>query len=233
MSGKRSYKQYMPVSEMTTGKLKRLAAKYETKVAVRNRAPRIKGAIAPSFELKYTDTTGAYALDTTGAVTPLNLLAVGDDNTTRDGRQVTIKSVQLRGWAYPADSNVSSQKCRVLIVWDNAVNGALPTVADILTVSSANSFPLVNNAHRFTIIWDKSFVIGQVSDTATQSFAVSPGIIDLEYYKRLNAVTQYSGTTAAIGSIQNGALYMVTIGVQAAAAGAVAQVVTRVRFTDN
>lgn len=206
----------------------------------RNRAPRaaVKGAIAQyggRKELKYVDLAQAtYACDTTGSVTALNLLAVGDDNTSRDGRQVTIKSVQLRGFVTGSDDNTSNNLARVLLVWDNANNsGAIATIAQILSAATSCSYPLVDNANRFTILWDSHYEIGRVSDTATQSFAGSPTIHAVNYYKKINQITQYSGTTAAIGSIQNGALLLVTIGSSAAGTGSAAVLASRVRFTDD
>jgi len=204
----------------------------------RNRAPRVKGAIAPyggRRELKYVDiASAAYACDTTGSVTALNLLAIGDDNTTRDGRQVTIKSVQVRGLIRPNDSIVNPSLARVMLVWDNAVNsGTIATIAQILTAADSKSFPLIDNSNRFTILSDDSFALAEQSSTATQSFAGAPMVHCYEKYLRINQVTQYSGTTAAIGSIQNGALYLVTIGSQAAGAGSTLDAATRVRFTDD
>jgi len=209
-------------------------------MGLRNRAPRaaIKGAIAPyggQRELKYVDQgAGTYAVDTTGTVTCLNLLAVGDDNTTRDGRQVTIKSVQLRGMLSPVDAATNDNLARVIFVWDNANNsGAIATIAQILTASTSTAFPLVDNANRFTILSDQSFAMGSFNNTATQAVAGSPSVQTISLYKKINQVTQYSGTTAAIGSIQNGALLMVTIGSQAAGLGSVLTANIRVRFTDN
>lgn len=198
----------------------------------------IKGAISAfggQKELKYTDIANtAYAADTTGSVTALNLIAEGDDNTTRDGRRVTIKSVQVRGYLEPVDGGTATSKCRLILVWDNAVNsGAIATVAQILSAASGNSFPLVDNANRFTILVDRTYTLGLFSTTATQAVAQSPTTGDVEIYKKLNCVTQYSGTTAAIGSIQNGGLLMVTIGTSAPANGGQFAVATRVRFTDN
>jgi len=210
--------------------------------ATRNRAPRratVKGAIAPyggRVELKYVDTASAnYACDTTGSVTCLNLLAVGDDNTSRDGRQVTIKSVQIRGYLYPTDPNTAPHLCRVLLVWDNASNsGTIATVAQILESATSMAFPNVNNANRFTILHDHVIPQGTLQTTATQTYnaAVVP---DLGFYKRIDQVTQYSGTTAAIGSIQNGALLLVTVGDMTSGStnGSIATISARVRFTDN
>lgn len=209
-------------------------------MGLRNRAPRaqIKGAIAPyggQRELKYVDVAQAtYACDQTGSVTALNLLAVGDDNNTRDGRQVTIKSVQVHGIISPVDATTAPNKWRVMLVWDNAANsGAIATIAQILSAATGTAFPLVDNSNRFTILVDRTGVIGGFDTTATQAYAMSPTVCEIEIYKKINQVTQYSGTTAAIGSIQNGALLMVTIGSAAAAVGATLIASTRVRFTDN
>lgn len=205
----------------------------------RNRVPRsarVKGPIVPSrTELKYIDLAGAgYAADTTGSVTALNLCAVGDDNVNRDGRQVTIKSLQVRGIVIPVDDTSGPTLARIMFVWDNAANsGAIATIAQILTASASNAFPLVDNANRFTILRDMTFALGKASNTATQAFAPSPGAHTVDAYMKINQVTQYSGTTAVIGSIQNGALLMVTIGDQAPAAGAQFNIATRVRFVDN
>lgn len=203
----------------------------------RNRRRPVKGAIKPSNlpELKYVDLASAtYACDTTGTVTALNLIAVGDDNTTRDGRQVNIKSVQLHGYIAPVDANTTPHKARVMLVWDNAVNsGTIATIAQIMTAVTGNAFPLIDNAQRFTVLVDRTFTCGAVSDTATQAFSQNPVTFDVEIYKKMNCVTQYSNTTAAIGSIQNGGLLLVTFGSNANATASNLVAATRVRFVDE
>lgn len=216
-------------------------------VAKRNRYPRraryVKGAIA-SFggrrELKYVDTvlqSNTALYDTTGLAVPVNLLAVGDDNTSRDGRQVTLKSVQVQGQISPLDAATIGTKCRTMLVWDNANNSASTSSAQLIAalLTSANScaFPLVDNQNRFTILWDSQKSLGYFNAAATTSVSASPGSHDIKYYRKLNSVTQYSGTTAAIGSIQNGSLWFVTVGDVAAGAGGVFNGQIRVRYVDN
>lgn len=200
------------------------------------RAPRtrVKGPITPQVkERKFSDLAQAnYACDTTGTVTALNLIAVGDDYNTRDGRQATMKHVQVRGFLTPVDASTLAQKVRIMLVWDNAANGSLATVAQILNQSTGTGFPLVDNQNRFTILADESYTLGAISTTATQSYAASPTVHDVEIFRQVNAVTQYSGTTAAIGSIQNGALLMLTIGTAATADSALFVASTRTRFVD-
>lgn len=214
------------------GPKRRIAPTLVIAGSVRNRKP--KGSIPRRKELKFVDVAAAtYVGDTTGTITLLNGIAVGDDFTTRDGRQVTIKSVQVRGRVGPVDAGMVFNKSRLLLVWDNAANGAAATIADVLNAASSQSFPLVNNANRFTILVDRPFTIGGFDTTATQAYSMAPACHDIEIYKRIDSVTQYSGTGATIASVQNGALYMITIGDVAAGLGSVFGVTTRVRFCDD
>jgi len=236
-SKKRSYGQGVALSAMSTGALMKKARSYQAAKAVRNRAPRIKGAIMGARqELKYLDTAISQELSSTGVVTPLNLIAVGDDNTSRDGRQICIKSVQvhLRITKFATTSN---EKVRVMLVWDNAVNGgAVPaaqgTILDNATIANpADNFPKVDNANRFTILADRLVALGPFSTTATQAIATDLNL-SVDLYKRMNSVVQYAGTTAAIASIQNGGLYLVTCGQLTAGACSALQGGARIRFTD-
>jgi hypothetical protein len=185
----------------------------------------VKGPIRVRNELKYVDVAAAaYAYDTTGTVTALNLTAEGDDYTARTGRQVTMRSVSVSGFIFNTSTG-SVQKVRTLLVWDNAANGALPAVTDILTSASSISHYNVDNQNRFTVLWDSVHVLGaQLSGLPCVN-------VDVEV--PLNAVTQYMGTTAAIASVQNGTLLMVTVGYVAAGATAASSVLrTRCRFHD-
>lgn len=212
----------------------------------RNRYPKryrsqVKGAIASyggRSELKYVDTvlqSNTALYDTTGLATAVNLLAVGDDNNTRDGRQVTIKSVAVNGAVAPLDAATVSVKARTMLVWDNATNSTDTTstiIASVLTSANSCAFPTVANQNRYTILWDSHKTIGYFNAAATTAVSASPGSYSIKYYRKMNSITQYSGTTAAIGSIQNGALWFITIGDVAAGAGAVFNGQIRVRYID-
>lgn len=197
---------------------------------------RVKGPIRKAIgpELKFIDIAGAgYIADTTGTVTCLNLIGEGDDYTNRDARQATIKSVQLHGWFGPSDTTTTISKGRLLLVWDNAANGAIAAITDILVAANAYSFPNINNQNRFTILRDMPFTIGGIDTTATSTYAMSPSVFDVEVYLKINHITQFNGTAAAITSIQNGALLMVTIGTNGSATAGTFNIGTRVRFVDQ
>jgi len=142
----------------------------------------------------------------------------------------------------PTDANTGTEVAgngyaRQAATFATPSNGASTTsanlIAALLTASSSNAFPLVDNANRYTILWDSYKSIGVHRSDATQSYAGSPTVATLDYYRKINQITQYSGTTAAIGSIQNGALWFVTIGDQGAGTGGVFNGRVRVRFTDQ
>jgi len=192
----------------------------------------VRGPVVPRRELKYIDVaSAAYVTDTTGTLTLLNGIAEGDDNTQRSGRQATMKSVALAGF-FQISTTGTPQKVRVLLVWDNAANGAAPTIAGILSASTANSFHNVDNQSRFTILWDHTAVLGVWSLVATQS-VMDQVIKDVNVVVPLNAVTQFVGTGATIASIGNGSLYLATIGTNAAGTTASSFIgAARVRFLD-
>lgn len=198
-------------------------------IARRNRGPRYSAG-----ELKYLDIASAgYVADTTGSVTCLNLTAVGDDNTNRDGRQIINKSIHIQGLLQPSDDSTSPNLSRMLIVWDSQPNGAIATITDILVASTSVSSTNLNNRERFRILKDLRLSQGKVDTTATSTFSNSDNTYCVNEFIKLNDLkTTYSGTTAVIASIATGALLMVTIGSVAAAAGGTFGVTTRLRFAD-
>jgi len=209
---------------------------------LRNRYPKLstRGWLNNNQELKYVDTAfAATGFNTTGSVNCVNLLAVGDDNTTRDGRQIVNKSLQIQGMVYPQDDTTVNSFVRYLVVWDAQPNsGAIATPAQILTSASSYAFTNLDNRERFTILKDRRMAVGrvQVDTTATQSYgiAVGPGCQVVNEYIDLKALkTIYSGTTAAIGSIATGALLLFFIGDTASGTSTPIFVgTTRLRFTD-
>lgn len=186
-----------------------------------------------SAERKTVDLTSAtYACDTTGTVTLLNGVAIGDDFTDRDGRRTTMKSLFIRGTVYPIDETTEPTLARIIVVYDRQSNGAAPVFADLLTVTTSVAHLNLNNRSRFQIIADEQFFIGKVTTTATQTYAGSPTGHSVNIFRKLNLETQFSGTGATVASIATGSIYMFTVGNQAVNAGCIFQVATRIRFTD-
>lgn len=193
---------------------------------------KIKGPVPfTGKELKFVDVAASTVVsDTTGSITLLNGIGTGDDFNTRDGRQIIMKSVKVRGF-HDLNADTVAHLSRLLIVWDNAPNGALPAIIDILAASTALAETNVNNQQRFTILgdWQSAFSGTIAAQSSMAGFDTS-----FLRYVKLNHITQYLNTGNTITSIQNGALYLVTIGNQAAGANA-AQVFfnTRVRYVEG
>lgn len=175
---------------------------------------------------------GNLNVTSTGTVTLINGVATGTDFTDRVGRKIVMKSVYVRGIIFPDDFSTLNSLARIMIVYDMQANGVAPAITDILKSASSVSQLNLNNRDRFKIIMDKQWVLGAIDNTATQSVAGSPTVHALKKFTRLNHETLFNGTTAAIGSIATGALFLVTIGTQAAGAAATTTISTRVRFED-
>lgn len=185
-------------------------------------------------ELNTVDVDEAtYVADTTGSVTLLNGVAQGDDFTNRTGRKMTMKSLYIRGLVKNVDSVSGPNLARMIIVYDNQTNGAAPVITDILKAASSTSQINLNNRDRFRILCDQQYAIGAIDNTATQAYAAGPIVFDFKLYKKLNLETIFGGTTAAVASINTGSLYMITIGDQAAGAGSLFKLTTRIRFLDK
>lgn len=206
--------------------------------AVRNRYPKLasRGWMNNNAELKYNDLgAAAYGAGTTGTVTCLNLVAVGDDNTTRDGRQICNRSIHVTGMLTPVDATTLVNYARLLLVWDSQPNsGTIAAITDILVASTSLSHTNLNNRERFTVLRDCRYAQGKSDTTATQAISDGNNTYSVNEFVNLKDIkTTYSGTTAAIGSVATGALLMVTIGSGADAAAGSFALATRLRFTDR
>lgn len=174
-----------------------------------------------------------YALDSTGTVALLNGVAQGADFNQRIGRKITMRSVQIRGLITPQDASVSSNLGRIMIIYDTQPNGALPAITDVLNVASSTSMMNLNNRDRFKILMDEQVGCGAVETGATLAYAQAPGVTSIQRWIRLNHDVVFDGTTAAIGDIQTGSLFILTVGFQAANAGHNCNASLRMRFVDN
>lgn len=175
-----------------------------------------------------------YAMNTTGSVTLIATIPQGASVNQRVGKKVLLKSLQIRGQCVPGGTTTLASHCAWMIVYDRRPTGALPAVTDILVSAAASSFTNDANSGRFKILrrW-QNVIIGNIT-TAGQSTDSSVFVVD-EYLKLkgLPVVFKAAGT-GAIGDIEEGALYLVTVGdTVAGAADGDAILGFRTRFIDN
>jgi len=201
-------------------------------------APLRTGGFGPRYagELKAIDITGeGICVSGSTSVDLLNAVATGTDFTDRVGRKIMMKSIFIRGWLKGQDISNGSplgNLCRLILVYDRQSNGAAPSMDAILKTTEAQSQLKLDNRDRFTVLVDKAIALGTITNVATQAVAGSPTCRAIKIYKRLNLEVQFSGTTAAIGSIATGALYLISVGSQTTSDGHSFVYTSRIRFVD-
>lgn len=183
-------------------------------------------------ETGFVDTvTAVYALDSVGSIAliPTAGIAQGASVNQRVGKKIMLKSLQSRGYVLN-NATATVNDCAILIVYDKRPTGSLPAITDILVSASAQSLNNDANAGRFRILKRMDFMLIGNSTTTTEATAMSSDFfLDL---KGLPQVFKAAGT-GTIADIEEGALYLVTVGITAAGtAAASASLSFRTRFID-
>jgi len=170
-------------------------------------------------EKKYVDTpinvSGLNSL--TGALGLINGIAQGDGADQRDGRQVTIRSIQIRGY-FATDLTNNAGKgaagmVRMVVVLDKQSNSAAPTISDVFVGFDSSTLTNLNNRMRFKILADETMSMGGFSTyvvSGVTTYAGSGGFPTpvINFYKKCNITVQFNGTTNAIGSIASNSIYV-------------------------
>lgn len=174
-------------------------------------------------------------IDTTGALTLLNGCARGSDIDEREGREIMMKSIQMRGLINCNANAVNDQWARILIVYDRQTNGTVPTPADILNPASIPGMRNLENRKRFKILMDKTYTLNTNYTGAATVYDATNNHHFIEYYRKLeHPVTFNSGSAGTVADISTGSLYMLTLGsVVAGTAACAISMCSRVRFQDK
>lgn len=187
--------------------------------------------IALSKETGYVDLAFAsYALDTTGSIILIPTIAQGTAVTQRVGKKVMLKSLQCRGYMLN-NAAATYNDVAFLIVYDKRPTGALPAITDILVGINASSMNNDNNSGRFQVL---KRVDADLTGIPATSNGTGPGM-SVDFYLPIKGkqIVYKAAATGAIADIEEGALYLVTVGIQAAGTTAAAlNVGFRTRFVD-
>jgi len=198
---------------------------------------RLQRAPGLNRELGYVDlAVASYNCDNTGTVTLLNTVAQGAAVTQRVGKKIAMKGLQCRGVSL-SNSAAIVNDIAYLIVYDKRPTGALPNVTDILNTATPASMNNDANAGRFSILKRvDQILIGNRSVTGVVANALTEvSAMDETWYLDLKGreVVYKAAATGAIGDIEQGALYLVTVGSNAAGTSAsTLDVGFRLRFLD-
>jgi len=172
-----------------------------------------------------------YNMDTTGSIVLIATVPQGAGVSQRVGKKIVWKSLQCRG-VVQNNSAAAGTDDAVLIVYDKRPTGALPAITDILTTANSIAFNNDANSGRFTILKRMDFALVGAPSTTT---GTESSYVSADFYLPLkNLPCNFkAAATGAIGDIEQGALYLVTVGNQAAGtSAATANLAFRTRFLD-
>lgn len=161
--------------------------------------------------------SATYALDTTGSITLLNIVPQGTSNSERVGKRIMLKSLQFRG-QQATGATATSTETAYIIVYDRRPCGNLPAITDVLDTINPRSFNNDTNSARFKILKRVDRVlIGSVANTLTTSSNFNE-----DWFLSLKGLAQVfnAAGTGAIGDIDEGAIYLITIGATVAGTAA-------------
>lgn len=214
------------------------------KKLISNVAKRVK-KIENQFEKKYYNSGYTTTMTAAGDVVTLTGIAQGDTASSRDGNDITVRSIRVNGYvSLRADSavalNCPPQLYRMIVFQDRQqVADTEPAVTDVLlTADLSSNYNYPNVKDRFKILYDKKFKLQVQAPCANATAQVAQDINghDKWFFPSMKHLT-YNGTTAA--DLQKGHVYMILITDALQALGASNNSVVipalnwQVAFTDN
>lgn len=182
-------------------------------------------------ESGYVDLASAnYALDTTGSITLIATVPQGTSVSQRIGKKISLKSLQIRGSCFQS-SGAAMNDVAFLIVYDKRPTGSLPAITDVLVSANAIAFNNDNNSGRFVIL--KRVDMNLIGSGSTPATGREQQTIDA-YVPLKGKMTVYkAAATGAIADIEEGALYLITVGSNVAGTSAATmQASFRTRYMD-
>lgn len=176
-----------------------------------------------NVEFKYNDIKDTSTINTTGLFFLLNGLMLGDTSSSRDGRQIRIKSnqVNLKLTMHPSATNTT---IRIIYFMDKQANASAPTTAMLLEDANVpiTSPRNLDNRKRFVILKDE-YVCLNVEKSETV----------FEWYKKLDFRTIYdSSNVGDITDITTNSFYLFLVCDDGTNTPTYA-LYNRIRFIDN
>lgn len=177
-------------------------------------------------EYKWYDTSTTSF--TTGVVSPINVVPLGDDAHSRDGRKIVMKSILVTGYGQSADTRGAP---RVMVVYDNQTNGALPLITDILTENNWAAPHNLNNRNRFKVLYDNVAGLDKNTNPLQVVPANSGAAFYYHQYIKCDLPTIFGDAAAGISMIKTGGLFFLYIGT--GLISIVGEFRTRIRYVDG
>lgn len=194
---------------------------------------KVEKIIARSEELKYVDTESNVGINEDSVFQVVNLTAAGTGSYQRIGKKIRGVSLHVKIALYAtttAGMQYNYDIQRYIVVYDRQTNGATPAVSTLLEsvdnagTSTTNPFSGRNMAYldRYIVLADKRKVKGCSLSSAVpiNDPSIPDANLHVEFHIKLKGLeTLYTGTTAAIGSVATGSIYVLCLGTNDSAGG--------------
>lgn len=190
------------------------------KLAIRNAAKIRRLQQGFGHEKKTFDSVLSAAISTTGAITALSNMAIGDTHLTREGLQIRPASLE---WKLDLRQHASATATtvRIIIFKDTQMSGTTPTVAELLELDAITSFMEHDTRPRFMVLRDMIFVFSINGNRVTYA---AGGL-------KLKGKIWYTGSDASAAAQAKNNLFVYAVSNEAA--NTVANVMRfRLRFFD-
>lgn len=199
---------YVKTRPAIRGRYRRSMYRRLTRRDFPGRGAKIPRAVQKPFgEIKFADTI-SNNVDFTSAGLPLllNGSARGPEIYQRIGRQIFLKSLQVRLNVAQQNGALNEQTWRYTIVYDRQCNGTATTTAGVFDLAGAPSYCFsqlnMDNRDRYLVLRDRVLKVSPPLDT--------DGTYNLVDDVPLNLFTTYnSGNTGTVTDIASGALYLI------------------------
>ncbi len=181
-----------------------------------------------NVEYKFLDTSETLMQIGSGAnIFQISNIPQGDTESSRDGSQVKVVRINIRGTVRMNDS-VPSTNVRVMLICDKQTNSAIYLHGDLLqnTAVDLNIVSPLNldNKYRFHVLYDKNFLYSNNGKFNSQ-FNIN---------KNIQTRMRFDGATADIANITSSSYSLVVFSDENAPAGQPFLTFTaRIRFVDN
>lgn len=157
----------------------------------------------------------------------LNSMARGDQQGTRDKRQIRMKHLNINLQIF-CPGGATGSTVRVIVVLDRDADGAtIPNTAffaDIGAIGLTQSFLNLDNRGRFKILRNDFFVTDPVTHP----------VVHREYYFNMNDIVTYnSGNTGSITDIEKNSLIMMVVSNEQTPNYPQLNFQARLRYVDN
>lgn len=207
----------------------------------------VKRVMSGRIEKKLFDLgVGDVAVNTTGAFQLLNGLVRGTGlYGERVGAQITMDSIEISGKVghngYMGAANATAtqqQVARLIVVRDKQTNGAIFSLTDLLDTATANALYQGDWLGRYEILLDKRWVCPSMTTDASgnPSLVSQPGGVHAFYFKIpcKRKVHYNNGNAGTVADIDQGSIYMLWVGDNAASvtAACTARVGVMAHYTD-